>query len=218
MEIRDTPTRIHLQEDDMTSAMAARLRSSHEYGRTHMVSDYSVMLEAAGHIERIEEELEDLRRAARERAAEDAEMAAEAAEAAAKAARLERAMEGILLGRRRAGDALVHFTALGVRVFTIAEAAALEGVNPATLRQQVSRKKVRPAGRINPREAVYTAEQLVLDEARVPKVIGPADVQRLYCDLLEQDDSGAPWGDMMQTVEDFFVEHGMPTILYRTKL
>lgn len=40
------------------SGMADRLRRSHEYIRTHNVYDHSIMLEAADHLERVEESLD----------------------------------------------------------------------------------------------------------------------------------------------------------------
>lgn len=127
----------------------------------------------------------------------------------------ERAIEGALLSQVVDGGALIHFTADGTRVFTIAEAAALTGKQPAAYRKQVERKKVEPAGRINAREAVYTAAQLGMDPALAPKVIGPADAQRLYDQLVELVEAKAPWMTWMKVVEDFFVEMGMRTILYR---
>jgi hypothetical protein len=48
------------------SDMSDRLRSSYEYANSHMVFDLGVMLEAATHIERLEEQNQGMREWIRE--------------------------------------------------------------------------------------------------------------------------------------------------------
>ncbi len=47
--------------------------------------------------------------------------------------------------------------------------------------------------------------------------VTPDDVKNLYDELLELDDSGGSSNDWTQAVDDWFVKHGYPTIIYREK-
>lgn len=46
-------------------------------------------------------------------------------------------------------------------------------------------------------------------------LVTPDDVKALYDELLELDESGGSSNDWGQVVDDWFVAHGYPTIIYR---
>ncbi len=48
-------------------------------------------------------------------------------------------------------------------------------------------------------------------------LVTPDDVKALYDDLLELDEGGGSSNDWTQVVDDWFVKHGYPTIIYREK-
>jgi hypothetical protein len=52
-------------------------------------------------------------------------------------------------------------------------------------------------------------------EADLPAV-APEAVCALYRDVLEAETFGASSNDVAQILDDWFVEHGFPTILYRS--
>lgn len=181
----------------MTSTMAARLRHVHDYIGNHKVFDHGVMHEAADYIERLEEQLEGARDYIKE----------------IEAAAVEHSRTTVQPVRPRGSVDIVHLLADGTRVFTLAEAEALTGVKAATIRRRLNRAKVVPAGQINPREPVYTAQQAGIYEPGLPKMI-TADVRVLYAELAE-DNTHTPHGDLMQTVDDWLVRIGLPSVLYR---
>jgi hypothetical protein len=48
-------------------------------------------------------------------------------------------------------------------------------------------------------------------------LVTPDDVKALYDELLELDEGGGSSNDFTHAVDDWFVKHGYPTIIYREK-
>lgn len=44
--------------------------------------------------------------------------------------------------------------------------------------------------------------------------VSPDAVRELYADYLDMDDSGSSSNDVVQMLDDWFVEHGFPSVIY----